>query len=38
MNLFTKETAKTMVVTLATVMIALYVHTKFVAPKITVKK
>jgi hypothetical protein len=38
MNLLTKETAKTMVVTLATVMIALYVHTKFVAPKITVKK
>jgi hypothetical protein len=38
MNLFTKETAKTMVVTLATVMVALYVHTKFVAPKITVKK
>jgi hypothetical protein len=38
MNLLTKETATTMVVTLATVMIALYVHTKFVAPKITVKK
>ena len=38
MNLFTKETAKTMVVTLVTVMVALYVHQKFVAPKIVVKK
>ena len=38
MDLFTKDTAKTMVVTLVTVMVALYVHDKFVAPKIVVKK
>lgn len=38
MNLFTKETAKSFVVTLAAVMVGLYVHQKFVAPKIVVKK
>jgi hypothetical protein len=38
MNLFTKETAKTLIVTLTAVMVGLYVHQKFVAPKIVVKK